>query len=192
MRVLIPIILLAFVGQSLAEDVKPTKPANPEPEHKIYRVIGPNGEIILTDQPSPGAKEVEVPPPSSNVYTPPPLPAFTPSPQTTTPATHDEGETSVSNYTSFVITAPANEETIWANDGSVTLQASISPELSGNHVLKFVVDGKSYDANGMSVTLDNIDRGEHKVHAEIRDSNNAVLQSTPAITIFVHRPTVKN
>lgn len=189
MRVLICLWISCCVcSVSFAEE---TKPAAPEPSQKIYQKIGPNGEIILTDQPSPGAKEIDVPPANKNVYTPQPLPDYTPS-QTNHSSTRDDDEVRSYNYTSFVMSSPTNEETIWANEGGVTLQVSLTPELSGNHSLLFVVDGKSMPANGLSLTLDDIERGEHKIHAEIRDGKNAIVQSTPEITIYVRRPTVKN
>lgn len=183
-------LLLAAVSQLvLAQEPKPAA-APADPEIKVYRSVGPGGEVIFSDQPSKGASEVEVTPPQGNTYKAVPTPAFTP--YTPERKRNNEQSSTGFHYSLFYVSFPAKEETLWAETGEVTIQLMLEPSLRAGHGLVYVVDGQAIPHNGLSLLQTNVARGEHTVSVEIRDETGAVVLSTPPVTFFVRRPTVKN
>ena len=93
-------------------------------------------------------------------------------------------------YRDFRITRPLPEETFWgtANEVVVTWGSKIplTPDIS----VRLFVDGKAQEASptgGVSLTLD---RGEHKVSAELRDAGNRRIMRTESVTFFVKQNSV--
>ncbi len=179
------LLLLALVSHvALAEE---TKPATDDSEKKVFRSVGPNGEVIFSDQPSKGAQEIDIPPPASNTYQPVPVPNFTPYVPPSKPTNHN----SANNYSLFYVSFPGKEETLWADTGEVTIQLMIEPGLQPGHGLVYILDGQAIPHNGLSLLQTNVARGEHKVSVEIRDNTGTMVLTTPPVTFFVRRPTVK-
>jgi hypothetical protein len=180
-------LILAVVSQvALAEE---PKPATADTEKKVYRSVGPSGEVIFSDQPSKGASEVEVTPPASNTYQAVPTPDFTP--YTPSRKRNDEAQQAF-NYSLFYVSFPAKEETLWVDTGEVTIQLMLEPSLRPGHRLVYMVDGQAIPHNGLSLLQTNVPRGEHKVSVEIHDDTGQVVLATPPVTFFVRRPTVKH
>lgn len=179
------LFLLAAVSHLvLAEEPKPAADDN---EKKVYRSVGPSGEVIFSDQPSKGAQQIDVPPPASNTYQPVPAPNFTPY---VPPAKRTSQPEAI--YSLFYVSFPGKEETLWADTGEVTIQLMLEPGLQAGHGLVYIVDGQAIPHNGLSLLQTNVSRGEHKVSVEIRDNAGTVVLTTPTVTYFVRRPTVKN
>ncbi len=90
-------------------------------------------------------------------------------------------------YTKFDITSPENNQTIW-NDPNLTVTLELSPPLSTEleHTVWLVVDGVAAIKNSPSTTvqLGRLDRGAHKLQAQVRDSNGKIIVRTR--TSIVH------
>lgn len=97
------------------------------------------------------------------------------------------------SYQSININSPANDSSVRANDGNITLQVSLQPALQTDfqHHLEVIMDGtKTQQSTGGSVTFENVDRGTHQFSAQVKDSSGATLLSSSAITVHVQRQTV--
>ncbi len=150
---------------------------------EVYKSIGPDGSVVFTDQPTEGAEKVHIPPVPT--YTAPKLPAFRASSGIPT-------EPATGQYEVFSISSPAPEATIRDNTGSVSMQLRISPPLqsSNGHRIQYQLDGvdqgEPTSATGMSYS--NLDRGSHTLSAKLIGAGGEVIRTTPALTIFMHRP----
>jgi hypothetical protein len=153
-------------------------------EAEVYKSVGPNGEVIYSDQPQQGAKPVTLPPVMT--YTPAPPPPATP--KVPMEAASDED---VMNYDSFSITAPAADETIHDNTGAVTVTLDLQPELdsAAGHRIVYMLDGEpmsgSYQTSGAVLT--NIARGSHTLAAQVVDAKGKPLISTSALSFHMKR-----
>jgi hypothetical protein len=109
-------------------------------------------------------------------------------PDTETSVQQDDA---ASSYTGFTIVSPTSEQAVRANDGNVTVQLSLQPELISGHIIVLKIDGEDGEAfntgNGMAVELSNLSRGQHTVEARVIDEKGSVLIQTGAVSFNVLR-----
>jgi hypothetical protein len=148
----------------------------------IWKTVDEDGNVIYTDQPpKDGSAPMDLPELSV-------IETDTQAEQT--PA-GEEGVKAPSSgdlrrlYRDFRITRPLPDETFWGTANTVVVtwssQTPIAPELN----VRLFVNGKAQAApatGGVSLTLD---RGEHKVFAELRDARNRRIMKTDTVTFFV-------
>jgi hypothetical protein len=149
---------------------------------EIYKRVLPDGQVIYTDQPDPDAEKIVAPP--IQTYTPPAAPR----PDTPTVPSSDMATTALS-YTSAAITAPAQDEVIWDNEGTVPVSIEIDPPLQVDkgHQLTLLLDGaKVADLTQTIYTLHGVERGTHTLQVTIRDAEGVVFDS-PTITFHLKR-----
>ena len=151
---------------------------------QIFKRVGPDGTVYFSDEPEPGARQIDVAPPQT--ITLPPA-----GQRGEAAAEHDEAGPV---YTAFAILSPGNEEGVRANDGNVTVQLSLQPELKPGHKLVLTVDGEdgvmTEPVSGMSVALANLSRGRHTVGAMVVDASDKPLIQTDSVSFYVLRAAV--
>ena len=154
---------------------------------EIYKVVDKDGNVTFTDQkPAEGAQPVDLPP-LSVVETDIDVPE---KPATAEAAEAEEAKPPTlrdlrREFSDFRIIQPANEETFWGTANTVTVSwGSSKPVPEGMNVTLFVNGkGQKVPASG-SISLI-LDRGEHKVYAELRDSANRSIVKTETVIFFV-------
>ena len=169
------IILLVFVCAT----------ANSE----IFRRIGPDGQVYFSDQPGPDAERVEITP--AQTISLPPVSEQTESEGPAGDAAINPQQEATVLYTGFSITHPVDQRGVRANDGNITVQLSVQPELQPDHMIVLTVDGEdgeaTYSSIDMTVELTNLSRGQHTLMASVVDTaGNKLIQSEP-VTFFVLR-----
>lgn len=94
-------------------------------------------------------------------------------------------------YLSFAIFQPLNEATIRDNEGNIPITLKLIPELNTRegHYLNYFLDGKlvKKKSTALNVTLNDVDRGSHKIKAEIRNKKGKLLKTTPSSVVNLHR-----
>lgn len=147
---------------------------------EFYKWKLPDGSIQYSDRPPvEEAEKVELKP--LVTYSPPASSAPSAPPQTEN-ADEDHG------YGSFTITSPADEAAIRDNAGKITIQFAISPGLVEGHAIDVFMDGvKRRRGTGAAVTLSNVTRGTHQIHAAIVDQSGAEVARTDTITVHLKR-----
>lgn len=168
------LVLLLFAGPSQAE---------------VYRSVAPDGTISYSDQPAPGARAIDLPPPSS--YTPRPVPPSRAAVVADTEATSEAGDGADRYYERFALVAPAEEETIWSNEGIIEVAFDVRPSLDQGHSVRVLVD----DAEAAQLSspygrLEGIERGAHTLRAELVDADNSVLATTEPVTVYLQKHSV--
>ena len=146
---------------------------------EIYKWVDETG-IHFADEAPAGvdAKKVIVQPPNSSA------PASTTSSDSTTrPADNTPGQDNdafqpTKRYSELKITHPDNDQAVRANSGSVSVTCSLTPALQSDagHQVRFLLDGQPFAiSSSCSTTLEEIDRGTHKVSAEVINQEGRVL-----------------
>ncbi len=143
----------------------------------VYKHVDADGNITFSDTPpNPDAEELELEP--LNIIPPADI---TPRPNTSVPAEDEE----VDAYSSLAFSAPEHDVAIRENAGNVTFSLDLTPILRGSdgHQLVVKMDGVEVMRGATtSHTLDNVDRGSHKLSARVIDSEgNTLIEATPVV-----------
>ncbi|MDP6375807.1 MAG: DUF4124 domain-containing protein [Pseudomonadales bacterium] len=146
---------------------------------KIYKVVDEDGNAVFTDVPPPeetNAAEIDLGTHNSfESNTPPPSLWEIPPDQTL-----QGGENPV--YSAAKIIAPANDEGLRDNAGTVNVQTRVAPGLRPGHRLRLLLDGEPAE-NGTAgqFRLANLSRGSHTLTLEIVDAGGtAVFRGAPS------------
>ena len=158
---------------------------------QFYKSVDEEGNIVYSDTPTPGAERL-TPPPISTVDS---LPKPAEPAETEAKPGEEAGEEAAkkppTRYTKFAIVSPQNDATIWDNNGSVPLSLLLEPPLDteNGHSVWVYVDGSAVvrKSQSMAQPLSGIDRGTHKIRAEIRDEKRKTLKRSNNITVHLKR-----
>ena len=159
---------------------------------KIYKTVDEDGNVVFTDMPPKSdqdAEQVIVQTPNSFA-----------SEEASGPreewiveegAEGEELAEELFRYSSVQIVSPANDETVRANDGSVSVVAASRPRMKRGHVMRILIDGSPVQEGSQTTfNLENVDRGTHSVSAEIVDGSGNVLSSSNASVFHLQRVAV--
>ncbi|MDH5326719.1 MAG: DUF4124 domain-containing protein [Gammaproteobacteria bacterium] len=151
----------------------------------VYKSVDENGNVTYSDMPtSSSSKKIEVPPQTVVPFNPQNLESGT-----TDNSTQQPVKRTASSH-QLQITAPTPDQSLQADQGNITLSASLSPGLGGSQELVFLLDGKEvFKGQATQTTLNNIDRGTHTVQAQLLE-NGAVVLSSESVTFHLQRPSV--
>lgn len=146
----------------------------------IYRYQDASGQWVFSDRPPDAAAEPVEAAPVNRFESPP---AAAPTPRLERPAPAQPP------YAALQVVGPQDDETIHDNAGRVTVRLASEPALQADHRYVVLLDGAtaaSADARGIA-TLDNVDRGTHRLAAQIRDAQDRVLIQSAERAIHVKR-----
>lgn len=159
---------------------------------QVYKVVDKDGNVTYTDQqPEDGAKPVELAPISVIE-----APVYEKAPEPT--AEEDaEKEPSLTYmrriYRDFAIISPEQEESVWKPDGPIPVAWNTRTALQPGMKITLYLDGKTYMETAQPmIPLSGLDRGEHTLKAELRDSRNRIVATAQTITFFVRQPNLYN
>lgn len=161
---------------------------------EIYRWVDDSGNVVFSDEPQAGAERVDLPP--TTTYTPVDEEAATDEILKLSPEDEDEAQPQdVPDY-QIRIVAPANDESIWVNNGDVTVSMIVEPTLDAERgdqvILRLDGEPVSEPRNTTTFQLNNLSRGTHSLNATVVDSNGVTLTSTGTVTFHLHRASIQN
>ena len=144
----------------------------------VYRWVGPDGSVNFSDEPRAGATRITMP-----EWAPPaPRRVQTPSPGITRQA---ESVT----YARLAILRPEPEQNIHDNEGKVAVGVMLEPALdpAGEHRIQLLLDGQPVGEPKRSLAqmLQGVERGEHKVVAQVLDKDDQVLISSEPVVFYL-------
>jgi hypothetical protein len=158
---------------------------------EIYKIVDADGNVIYTDQPpSDGAQPMELPGLSivESVRKEPKAarrPAASEDPEVTSIRDLRRG------YRDFAIVSPAPEETLWGTDNSVVVTWDTQYQLQPDMKVTFYVDGEPRaTTTEASIKVEQLDRGEHRVHAELWDARNRKIATAEPVTFYIQQYSV--
>lgn len=161
---------------------------------EIYRWVDENGNVVFSDESHPSAETIDLP--DSTTYTPPEEESE-PDILKLSPDEDDIAESgdAVPAYQLRII-APAHDESIWVNNGNVTVSLLVEPQLDAERGdrIRLELDGTPVGdpQSGTSFQLNNISRGSHNVTAYVVDEAGGTLTSSDTITFHLHRASIQN
>lgn len=151
---------------------------------QIYRSVDSEGNVVFTDQPTKGSERLKLKPltvvPSVKVDSPP----------AEQPAVDTGVDTG--SYQSFRIVDPAHDTTVRANGGELAVVLNLEPLIRhSDHRIHVFLDGQdAAQTQNTLLKLNGVDRGAHKLQAQIRDKAGNVLISTGQVSFTVLRTSV--
>ena len=158
---------------------------------QIYQYTDAKGNTIFTDQPPMGVDTNTVELQSTNSLPAPARskPKASSNINADTDSEEIEAAEHITRYSLLKLSGLPDDEAVRTNNGSFTVQVQISPELASQHRLQLVVDGKPYGtaSSSSSVSVENLERGEHRLAVQVLIDNNKVMQSSAEQTISVQR-----
>jgi hypothetical protein len=153
----------------------------------IYRTTDAHGNTVFTDTPPPDGRQSEqVDIPQINT-TPAPQELFIPTPDNT--AAKDQREAPAYSVS---ISAPPNETTIPIGPGNFSVSTIVSTELETSDSLQLFINDTPHGEPQRATTweLTNVFRGQHNLTVAVIDSSGAILAVSPAVRVFVLRPSI--
>lgn len=164
--------------------------AAPPASAQIYKYIDANGHTAFSSQPPNGtsAQPIDLQPlpsvqtsaggaapasstPTGNVSDSHPISG---------PSTPLQPGAKALPYQRLALTDLPTAEALRANNGTFTVGVDISPPLSGNRLIRLVLDGEIYGNPTQQVKglkLENLDRGDHSMAVQVLEGGQVIQQS---------------
>ncbi len=156
---------------------------------QAYRWVDADGVVHFSDRPQPGAEEIVLP--EANTVS---VRRREPRSRSVAKADDETPEESPSGqpfaYTSLDFQSPEAEETLWNIEGVLDVTLDLQPGLQPGHQVKVYHNGQSQLVSGTSFQLQEVWRGEHKLQAEILDSNGKTLIRSRSNRFYVQQNTI--
>ena len=150
---------------------------------EVYRSVGADGSVTYSDTPGPSSEKVKLP--QVMIYSPPPLPQRKEEvkpPEEPLP------------YQQMSIVEPQPDETIWDNQGIIELVVALKPDLkvSLGHRILVTIGGVPHGEPRATTTIHiaDLDRGTHKLGAQVVDVKGKVLTTARSVTVHLHRQSI--
>ncbi len=148
----------------------------------VYRAVDEDGNVIFSDHPSPDAKKVEVE--ATNLIAPVKLKPVT---STTT------SKESKFKYELLQITTPEHDTTL-RNISDLSIAVQLVPALQEQHKIQFTDNGTPLKdpARSLAIRLSDVARGTHQFQAQVLDEKGAILITSAAVSVHVHKTSILN
>ncbi len=169
--ILIPLLLLTLAAAAIVSA-------------DIYRWTDADGNTVFGDNPPEGVE-------AERIHVREPM---------TTPALRDareilrrpltDNDEQQAPYEDLRIASPGDDEPVRANDGNFSVHVEMSPELNADrgHRLRLVMDGEAVQTRDMPrFDLVNVDRGTHRIHVQVLDRNDQVIQESDSVEFHLLR-----
>ena len=92
-------------------------------------------------------------------------------------------------YTKFFIESPKDKESIW-NNPELAVSLHLTPSLNNvkKHKIWLLLDGEPLVKNSVSdsISTGRLERGEHTLQAQVRDSKGKLVIKTKTIVVYIH------
>ncbi|BFM13124.1 hypothetical protein R50072_32770 [Simiduia litorea] len=146
---------------------------------QVYKTTDENGRTVYTDRPSEDAESVEM----REINSAPPIKVR---PNTNT----DESPKQVLNY-QVHITSPANETYLTPGERNLTVAFAVNQPLKDGVRAQLLSNGNPVGSSttDSSITLGEVERGEHQVTVIIYNGDDEILAESAPIKIYAHRAT---
>ncbi|MCI0401274.1 MAG: DUF4124 domain-containing protein [Gammaproteobacteria bacterium] len=154
---------------------------------EAYKSVDAEGNVSYSDEPSPGAEQIDVPEAvTPEAPAPPTLKQIAPKP-TNNFAGYREVE--------LVIASGEDPNSAWEETGSLPISVRLVPTLQAQlgHTLELFVDGKVNSPPGTTTSFEvpmaDLDPGEHSFQAVVLNSEGYEVGKSEIATLYVHHHT---
>jgi len=155
---------------------------------EVYKSVDPHGNVIYSDKPGRGAKEIKIP--NAQTYPAPPMPPASP------PTAPEQPPFTA--YKKIEITSPANDKDVRENAGNVTVTVRLTPDLQveRGHKLVLFVNGNDgaqvFKEESLSPQFQftNLDRGTYTLRAAVVDSKGKEIATSKPSMFYLKRVSI--
>ena len=146
----------------------------------LYKWVDEQGNVHYSDKPHQGATRLHLPKPTT--YAAPAV--AVPEVQNDS---HPQPSQQEQGYTSFEIAVPSPDQVFW-NVQSVTVSLSVQPGLHPGDQVTITLDDKTVGPSAATTaTFNDLDRGEHTVHATLSGPGGSMIAKP--VTFYIQRGT---
>lgn len=171
-------ILLVLAGLTLSLAAQP---------QEIYRWIDKDGQVHYSDQPGAANAERVILADPNGYESEPSFGDYAP----TENAPEDTDADEVAPYTSLAIVQPTPDQVFFGADATVMVAAELGGTLRPDHTVVFFVNGNRRPAGaGLTLELQNLDRGSHFLRAAVLDQSGEPVITSQQITFHVREPSI--
>lgn len=151
---------------------------------EIYKWVDDDGVTHYSDSPHLGSEEVNLP--DIGVYKPKASKNRSKIKENGAPK---KVGNAVLGYQSLLIKSPQNEESVRDNEGIVKVTVDIAPTLRKGDLVQLYLDSRKIGPpqDDLTFILNNVDRGEHQLSAEVVDKQGKAIMKSPSVTFFMLR-----
>jgi len=152
----------------------------------VWKWKDDKGVTHYSDQPGPNAVRVDL---STQTYSSDE--ARTDIAVNTSPTSR--AATTDDSYTALRITQPTPDQTVFASEGPVRMEASLEPALQSGHSIQFLLDGQNVsgeNSTSLSATLPQVERGTHSLRIKVVDRGGETVVASTTVTFHVHQTSV--
>ena len=146
----------------------------------LYKGLDAEGNVVYSDTPFEDAEK----------FTPPPLSVMDKPKVTADSKLEVDDKPAEFKYLHFDIVSPTYNQTI-RNEPDVTVSLNLKPGLNSEegHSIWMLVDGKPVIKNSQDMTLKlgRLERGAHKLQAQVRDEQGKIVVRTRVTVVFIHQ-----
>ncbi len=156
-------------------------------EQTIYRWVDAQGVVHFADHPQSG-QQVE------SLTLPTPTPPAVSSPLPDNPATADAAPQATAIRYQLRLVSPTPGATLRNNEGTIQVQTDVIPLPAPPYRLNLLLDGqlRSSRQNELSASLLQVDRGAHRLQAQLQTEDGKILASSTPITFYLFRSSLLN
>lgn len=154
----------------------------------IYSWTDAQGNVVYADhKPPPGVSYHTVQlHPLTTIPTEPAPPASAPAP----PVTMDHGQKQAPHPV-LRIRSPADGQAIRADGGQLRVVLQVEPALGPGQEIHLYLDGKQvHVGRTLDITLDALDRGEHRLYAVVTDATGRQIARSQGVTFYLLRHSI--
>lgn len=91
------------------------------------------------------------------------------------------------------INYPADKSTFRDEEGELEVMVGMASDLESEQKIRLLLDDKSIaEVHALRIQIIGIDRGEHKLQAQLLDVNGQTIAASDLITFYMQRPRVPN
>jgi len=150
-----------------------------------YTWTDDEGIVHYSDRPQPGATRIDLAEPNSGQSLAARRSAST--------AGDGEPDTTTDplRYSSFEVTSPGAEETLWNIEGVLNVSLSLTPALQPSHQVRVYFDGNPQIVSGTNFQIGEVYRGVHQLQAEVLDPTGKMLIRTRTNRFYVQQSSVR-
>lgn len=147
----------------------------------VYKSVDEEGNVIFSDSKTENAEVIEIQ--DAQALDMPKVRTFKLSPPKEKQQTPE--------YTKLVIVSPQNDSTIRSNQGNVTINTEIEPEIKDKDILVLYLDGKQVKTGKKpQLLLNDINRGTHTVDVAIKNEDGVELKRSSKVTFHVRQTSI--
>ncbi len=144
----------------------------------LYKGVDAQGNMVFSDTPFENSEK----------FTPPPISVMD-KPKSAVKNVAEEKKPAEFKYMSFGIVSPANNATIRNADVQVSLSLKPGLNAAKDHSIWVLVNDQPVIKNSysLSLSLGGLNRGAHKLQAQVRDPSGKIVLRTRTNIIHVHQ-----